>query len=418
MGKVDHSFEHFGIVYLSVMFILVPILGKRLYKKDINQIELEIKETQIYNGAHKTEDSSDRQNTVISLSSSSHPINYHRYKSLPGQDINDYTVNNTLDNYLLTSRSFKRKPRAFSLKVKETQATKPAASMEAKFARIYNTEISIDDDDSHPTIARLQSSLNNLEDSNQNSITSQTKSIGRFTSIPVDKEPGIPLKFRELFHGESIEEELKTPNESSKSMEEKPDQEQDPADNTDPIDISRNDPPETLKLFSFLQILTAIFGSFAHGGNDVSNAIGPLIGLYLVYKEGKVTSNAPTPEWILLFGGVGISLGLWILGRRVIKTIGEDLTKITPSSGFVIELASAMTVLGASLLNIPVSSTHCKVGSVVFTGRVRSKESVDWSLFRNIIIAWAVTVPITGCISALCQVCLKLAFGLSLDTWI
>jgi solute carrier family 20 (sodium-dependent phosphate transporter) len=83
-------------------------------------------------------------------------------------------------------------------------------------------------------------------------------------------------------------------------------------------------------------------------------------------------------------------------------------------SGFVIELASAITVLGASLLKIPVSTTHCKVGSVVFTGRVRSKESVDWSLFRNIIIAWIVTVPVTGSIAAGCQLILKVAFGLKL----
>ncbi len=91
------------------------------------------------------------------------------------------------------------------------------------------------------------------------------------------------------------------------------------------------DPPEAAKLFSFLQVLTAVFGSFAHGGNDVSNAIGPLIGLYLIYTEGKVVDKSQTPEWILFYGGVGISVGLWILGRRVIKTIGEDLTKITAS---------------------------------------------------------------------------------------
>ena len=115
---------------------------------------------------------------------------------------------------------------------------------------------------------------------------------------------------------------------------------------------------------------------------------------------------------LVYFLGVGISIGLWIMGRRVIKTIGEDLTKITPSSGFVIELASAMTVLGASLINIPVSSTHCKVGSVVFTGRVRSKKSVDWSLFKNIAMAWVVTLPVTIGLSALCQVFLKLAYGL------
>ncbi len=80
----------------------------------------------------------------------------------------------------------------------------------------------------------------------------------------------------------------------------------------------------------------------------------------------------------------------------------------------MIELASAMTVLGASLINIPVSTTHCKVGSVVFTGRVRSKESVDWSLFRNIIIAWIVTVPVAGSLAAAVQVMLKLAYGLKL----
>ena len=74
-----------------------------------------------------------------------------------------------------------------------------------------------------------------------------------------------------------------------------------------------------------------MFGSFSHGGNDVSNAIGPLIGLFLIFKENKIESTSPTPEWILFYGGVGISVGLWILGRRVIKTIGEDLTKITPS---------------------------------------------------------------------------------------
>jgi sodium-dependent phosphate transporter len=96
-------------------------------------------------------------------------------------------------------------------------------------------------------------------------------------------------------------------------------------------EFANADPPEAAKLFSFLQILTAVFGSFAHGGNDVSNAIGPLIGLYLLYQDRAIKVKAETPEWILFYGGVGISVGLWILGRRVIKTIGEDLTKITPS---------------------------------------------------------------------------------------
>lgn len=89
---------------------------------------------------------------------------------------------------------------------------------------------------------------------------------------------------------------------------------------------------EVSKLFSFLQIMTAAFGSFAHGGNDVSNAIGPLIALWMIYNEGSVQQKSETPLSILLFGGAGISIGLWIWGRRVIKTVGNDLTKITPST--------------------------------------------------------------------------------------
>ncbi|XP_067105833.1 sodium-dependent phosphate transporter 1-B [Osmerus mordax] len=160
------------------------------------------------------------------------------------------------------------------------------------------------------------------------------------------------------------------------------------------------DRPEVSTLFQFLQILTACFGSFAHGGNDVSNAIGPLVALWLVYQSGSVYSNAPTPTWLLLYGGVGICTGLWVWGRRVIQTMGKDLTPITPSSGFSIELASALTVVVASNIGLPVSTTHCKVGSVVAVGWLRSKKAVDWRLFRNIFMAWFVTVPISGLISA------------------
>ncbi|XP_030057570.1 sodium-dependent phosphate transporter 1 [Microcaecilia unicolor] len=160
------------------------------------------------------------------------------------------------------------------------------------------------------------------------------------------------------------------------------------------------DKPEVSHLFQFLQILTACFGSFAHGGNDVSNAIGPLVALYLVYQTGDVASKVATPIWLLLYGGVGICIGLWVWGRRVIQTMGKDLTPITPSSGFSIELASALTVVIASNVGLPISTTHCKVGSVVSVGWLRSKKAVDWRLFRNIFLAWFVTVPISGLISA------------------
>ncbi|XP_066500877.1 sodium-dependent phosphate transporter 1-A [Hoplias malabaricus] len=166
------------------------------------------------------------------------------------------------------------------------------------------------------------------------------------------------------------------------------------------IDELEIDKPEVSMLFQFLQILTACFGSFAHGGNDVSNAIGPLIALWLVYQSASVASHSPIPIWMLLYGGIGICAGLWVWGRRVIQTLGKDLTPITPSSGFSIELASAVTVVVASNIGLPVSTTHCKVGSVVAVGWLRSRKAVDWRLFRNIFIAWFVTVPISSLISA------------------
>ncbi|KAA0184608.1 Phosphate transporter [Fasciolopsis buskii] len=103
---------------------------------------------------------------------------------------------------------------------------------------------------------------------------------------------------------------------------------------THPPAIAREnvkDRPSEAQVFSFLQILSAVFGSFAHGGNDVSNAIGPLIGLWIVGVTQQIDSKMTTPMWILLYGGLGIAVGLWIWGRRVIQTLGEDLTIITPS---------------------------------------------------------------------------------------
>ncbi|XP_062987727.1 sodium-dependent phosphate transporter 2 isoform X3 [Elgaria multicarinata webbii] len=159
----------------------------------------------------------------------------------------------------------------------------------------------------------------------------------------------------------------------------------------DPTEEERDerDTSEVHLLFHFLQILTACFGSFAHGGNDVSNAIGPLVALWLIYDQGAVMQEAPTPIWLLLYGGIGICVGLWVWGRRVIQTMGKDLTPITPSSGFCIEVMCALTVLVAS-----------NVGSVVAVGWIRSKKAVDWHLFRNIFLAWFVTVPVAGLFSA------------------
>ncbi|KAK1893084.1 Sodium-dependent phosphate transporter 2 [Dissostichus eleginoides] len=171
------------------------------------------------------------------------------------------------------------------------------------------------------------------------------------------------------------------------------------------------DRPEVYLLFHFLQILTACFGSFAHGGNDVSNAIGPLVALWMIYDQGGVMQDADTPLWLLFYGGIGICAGLWVWGldsllnwllhsQSCLLPISESLSVPRTASGFCIEVMSALTVLVASNVGIPISSTHCKVGSVVAVGWIRSKKAVDWRLFRNIFLAWFVTVPVAGLFSA------------------
>nr|AXS78249.1 phosphate permease [Anisakis simplex] len=158
---------------------------------------------------------------------------------------------------------------------------------------------------------------------------------------------------------------------------------------------------KTLRIFSSIQVFTACFAGFAHGANDVSNAIAPVTALLAIYMNMDVMQKGETPIYVLLYGVFAICIGLVVLGRKVIRTVGTRMSEINPASGFTIEFGAAVTTLVASKIGLPISTTHSLVGSVVFVGMVRSSRAgVDWKLFRNIALSWAVTLPISGFISA------------------
>jgi inorganic phosphate transporter, PiT family len=149
------------------------------------------------------------------------------------------------------------------------------------------------------------------------------------------------------------------------------------------------------------QLLSACCVAFAHGSNDVGNAIAPLATILYIQTTGTVPqSSLEIPLWVLILGGFGIVTGLAIWGGQVIETIGEGIIKLEPSSGFAAELATAATILIASSYGLPVSTSHALVGAVVGVGAVKNWRSVNLSTLRSIGVAWIVTIPIATILSA------------------
>ncbi|MEE2664946.1 MAG: inorganic phosphate transporter [Myxococcota bacterium] len=154
------------------------------------------------------------------------------------------------------------------------------------------------------------------------------------------------------------------------------------------------------RVFVVLQILTACAVAFAHGSNDVANAIGPLAAIATALQEGgELAHKAPVAPWMLAVGGAGIVVGLATWGYRVMETVGKKITELTPSRGFAAELAAATTIVLASRMGIPVSTTHTLVGAVLGVGLARGIGALDMRVVGNIAISWVATLPIAAALS-------------------
>ena len=147
------------------------------------------------------------------------------------------------------------------------------------------------------------------------------------------------------------------------------------------------------RVFGVLMILTACGMAFAHGSNDVANAIGPLAAVIGIATTGNVAADSPLPIWVLVIGGGGIVIGLATYGKRVIATVGEKITQLTPSRGFAAELAAATTIVIASGTGIPISTTHVLVGAVLGVGLARGIEAIDLRVVARIMVSWVITIP-------------------------
>ena len=169
------------------------------------------------------------------------------------------------------------------------------------------------------------------------------------------------------------------------------------------VELGQEDPKHRFsrveKIFVVLQILTACAIAFAHGSNDVANAIGPLAAISSAISGADLGGKASVSPWMLAIGGIGIVFGLATWGYRVMETVGKRITELTPSRGFAAQLAAATTIVVASRLGIPVSTTHTLVGAVLGVGLARGISALDMRVVGKIIASWVATLPIAAGLS-------------------
>ena len=166
------------------------------------------------------------------------------------------------------------------------------------------------------------------------------------------------------------------------------------------------------RIFAVMMVFTACSMAFAHGSNDVANAIGPLAAINGIIESGGIVgTKSATPNWILLLGAGGIVAGLALYGYRVIRTIGTHITELTPSSGFAAELAAATTVVVASGASLPISTTHTLVGAVLGVGLARGISALNLRVVGTIFVSWLVTLPAGAGLAILFFYFFKWLFG-------
>ena len=166
------------------------------------------------------------------------------------------------------------------------------------------------------------------------------------------------------------------------------------------------------RVFGVLMIFTACAMAFAHGSNDVANAIGPVAAIFsIVTSGGEIAQKSLMPIWILLLGGVGIVFGLLMYGHKVIATVGSGITDLTPSRGFCAELSASITVVIASGTGIPISTTHTLVGAVLGVGFARGISALNLRMIGSIFMSWVITLPAGGILAIIFFYILSAIFG-------
>jgi PiT family inorganic phosphate transporter len=165
------------------------------------------------------------------------------------------------------------------------------------------------------------------------------------------------------------------------------------------------------KVFGILMMVTACAMAFAHGSNDVANAIGPLAAIVGIAQTGAVLQKSVMPAWVLFLGATGIVIGLMMYGHKVIATVGTGITALTPSRGFAATLAAAGTVVFASGAGLPISTTHTLVGAVLGVGLARGIAALNLDVVRAIFLSWIVTLPAGAVLAIMFFYLLKTVLG-------